>query len=210
MPCCIVNHSEPPACSFYFNFYILKLYLQRLNRLCVYKITKKFDKSTGSTTMRAYLDALDANPKLKFLGGAPLTSTWIPAAEALAARVRRLEPQHKAWKRTKVFTIGESLKLKSSTGRGVRVLRTVCRCRRGCLHISLLIPAFNFVACPTNNHHPRQLQPCAGCFDLMHHGHSNLLESLRQFGSVVIVGIHDDASYERLKGQVRGLHSTCK
>ena len=37
---------------------------------------------------------------------------------------------------------------------------------------------------------------------MLHHGHSNLLESLRQFGSIVIVGIHDDDSYLKLKGQL--------
>lgn len=40
-----------------------------------------------------------------------------------------------------------------------------------------------------------------GCFDLFHHGHENLLKDMRRFGGRVIVGIHDDASYERLKGK---------
>jgi len=40
-----------------------------------------------------------------------------------------------------------------------------------------------------------------GCFDLVHHGHINLLRSMRQFGRRVVVGIHDDASYALLKGK---------
>lgn len=40
-----------------------------------------------------------------------------------------------------------------------------------------------------------------GCFDLVHHGHLNLLRGLRQFGNIVCVGIHDDDSYQRLKGE---------
>jgi cytidyltransferase-like protein len=40
-----------------------------------------------------------------------------------------------------------------------------------------------------------------GCFDLVHHGHINLLRSMRQFGRRVVVGIHDDASYRLLKGK---------
>ena len=34
-----------------------------------------------------------------------------------------------------------------------------------------------------------------GCFDLFHRGHENLLRMLREFGTFVVVGIHDDASY---------------
>jgi glycerol-3-phosphate cytidylyltransferase-like family protein len=58
-----------------------------------------------------------------------------------------------------------------------------------------------------------------GCFDLMHHGHSNLLAIMRcampcfrcvtlsksaccrHFGNNVIIGIHDDESYFKLKGE---------
>lgn len=58
----------------------------------------------------------------------------------------------------------------------------------------------------------RRLQPDAkmwskinvytiGTFDLMHHGHVNLLQSMRIFGANVIAGIHDDVSYQLLKGQ---------
>jgi cytidyltransferase-like protein len=40
-----------------------------------------------------------------------------------------------------------------------------------------------------------------GCFDLFHRGHQNILMSLREFGSFIVVGIHDDDSYFKLKGK---------
>jgi len=40
-----------------------------------------------------------------------------------------------------------------------------------------------------------------GCFDLFHRGHSNILTSLREFGYYIVAGIHDDASYFKLKNK---------
>lgn len=40
-----------------------------------------------------------------------------------------------------------------------------------------------------------------GCFDLFHRGHERMLRALRWFGTYVVVGIHDDDSYERLKSK---------
>ena len=40
-----------------------------------------------------------------------------------------------------------------------------------------------------------------GCFDLFHRGHENVLVSLREFGYFVVAGIHDDASYFKLKNK---------
>eukprot|EP00536_Pseudo-nitzschia_multiseries_P007080 jgi/Psemu1/319046/estExt_fgenesh1_pm.C_1600005 len=40
-----------------------------------------------------------------------------------------------------------------------------------------------------------------GCFDLFHRGHQNVLLSLREFGAFLIVGIHDDESYFKLKNK---------
>lgn len=39
-----------------------------------------------------------------------------------------------------------------------------------------------------------------GTFDMRHHGHENLLRAMRAFGNTCIAGIHDDQSYELLKG----------
>jgi len=39
-----------------------------------------------------------------------------------------------------------------------------------------------------------------GCFDLLHAGHVNYLQSARGFGDVLIVGLNSDASVARLKG----------
>ncbi len=38
-----------------------------------------------------------------------------------------------------------------------------------------------------------------GCFDWFHYGHQNLLERMRKRGKQIIVGIHDDHSFEQLK-----------
>jgi len=40
-----------------------------------------------------------------------------------------------------------------------------------------------------------------GCFDLFHRGHQNVLKSLREFGYFIVAGIHDDASYFKLKNK---------
>jgi cytidyltransferase-like protein len=40
-----------------------------------------------------------------------------------------------------------------------------------------------------------------GCFDLFHRGHQNVLMSLREFGYFLVVGIHDDESYFKLKNK---------
>lgn len=40
-----------------------------------------------------------------------------------------------------------------------------------------------------------------GCFDLFHRGHQNVLMSLREFGYFIVAGIHDDASYFKLKNK---------
>jgi cytidyltransferase-like protein len=40
-----------------------------------------------------------------------------------------------------------------------------------------------------------------GCFDLFHRGHQNVLLSLREFGYYIVAGVHDDASYFKLKNK---------
>ena len=39
-----------------------------------------------------------------------------------------------------------------------------------------------------------------GCFDLLHLGHIQLLESARKYGDVLVVALNDDTSVQRLKG----------
>ena len=45
-----------------------------------------------------------------------------------------------------------------------------------------------------------------GCFDILHHGHLNLLEWCRSIGDVVIVGLNSDESIRRLKGSERPIN----
>ncbi len=42
-----------------------------------------------------------------------------------------------------------------------------------------------------------------GVFDLLHRGHVDYLAAARQYGDCLIVGINDDASVRRLKGEKR-------
>lgn len=42
-----------------------------------------------------------------------------------------------------------------------------------------------------------------GCFDILHHGHLDLLAKAADFGNVLIVGVNTDASVKRLKGDER-------
>jgi len=42
-----------------------------------------------------------------------------------------------------------------------------------------------------------------GCFDLLHPGHITYLEDARALGDVLIIGLNDDSSIQRLKGEKR-------
>lgn len=42
-----------------------------------------------------------------------------------------------------------------------------------------------------------------GCFDILHVGHTRLLEAAKSYGDVLVVGINSDASVKRLKGDSR-------
>jgi rfaE bifunctional protein nucleotidyltransferase chain/domain len=44
-----------------------------------------------------------------------------------------------------------------------------------------------------------------GCFDILHHGHLDLLANAAGFGNVLVVGINTDNSVKRLKGSERPL-----
>ena len=44
-----------------------------------------------------------------------------------------------------------------------------------------------------------------GCFDLLHVGHTRLLDAARREGDVLVVALNDDASVSRLKGRGRPL-----
>ncbi len=42
-----------------------------------------------------------------------------------------------------------------------------------------------------------------GCFDLLHRGHTRLLQQARELGDFLIVGLNSDASVQRVKGPFR-------
>ena len=42
-----------------------------------------------------------------------------------------------------------------------------------------------------------------GCFDILHVGHASYLERARELGDALVVGVNDDASIRRLKGEQR-------
>jgi len=45
-----------------------------------------------------------------------------------------------------------------------------------------------------------------GCFDLLHPGHITYLEDAKALGDVLIIGLNDDASIRRLKGETRPIN----
>ena len=53
----------------------------------------------------------------------------------------------------------------------------------------------------------RRLVVTNGCFDLLHRGHVTYLESARQLGDVLLVGLNSDASVRELKGPQRPVNS---
>lgn len=46
-----------------------------------------------------------------------------------------------------------------------------------------------------------------GCFDILHAGHIQLLRKARMCGDVLVVGVNDDGSVTRLKGEGRPVHT---
>lgn len=46
-----------------------------------------------------------------------------------------------------------------------------------------------------------------GCFDILHSGHVNYLESAKKFGDVLIVGLNSDSSIKEIKGENRPINS---
>ena len=45
-----------------------------------------------------------------------------------------------------------------------------------------------------------------GCFDILHLGHVKYLESAKNMGDILIVGLNSDASVKRLKGEIRPIN----
>lgn len=52
----------------------------------------------------------------------------------------------------------------------------------------------------------KKLVATNGCFDLLHLGHIRYLQSARNFGDVLVVGLNDDQSVRELKGAGRPLN----
>ena len=45
-----------------------------------------------------------------------------------------------------------------------------------------------------------------GCFDQFHYGHKKILETMREYGDELIIGIHDDDSIRKLKKLTPNAH----
>ena len=45
-----------------------------------------------------------------------------------------------------------------------------------------------------------------GCFDQFHYGHKKILNTMRNYGNELIIGIHDDESIEKLKNLSKLAH----
>jgi rfaE bifunctional protein nucleotidyltransferase chain/domain len=55
--------------------------------------------------------------------------------------------------------------------------------------------------------HRSRLVVTNGCFDLLHIGHTTYLESARQLGDVLLVGLNGDHSVQQLKGEGRPVNN---
>ncbi|MCS6965317.1 MAG: D-glycero-beta-D-manno-heptose 1-phosphate adenylyltransferase [Candidatus Kapabacteria bacterium] len=53
--------------------------------------------------------------------------------------------------------------------------------------------------------HGKRIVFTNGCFDLLHLGHVRYLESARQLGDILVVGVNTDTSVRHLKGMLRPL-----
>jgi rfaE bifunctional protein nucleotidyltransferase chain/domain len=53
----------------------------------------------------------------------------------------------------------------------------------------------------------RKLVATNGCFDLLHRGHVTYLQSAREQGDALLVGLNADASVRNIKGPGRPIHS---
>jgi hypothetical protein len=125
--------------------------------------------------------------------------------QALAERVRSIEPSHRAWRAAKVFTIGACLSICAESDRRSSTSAPCTRddsdwsplCRGfACWATNRTCHSYTCLQLPRAPLRCRRPHYCryrhrhdrAGCFDLLHHGHSNLLSALRQFGRTVVVG----------------------
>ncbi len=46
-----------------------------------------------------------------------------------------------------------------------------------------------------------------GCFDIVHAGHVNYLNSAKSYGDVLIIGLNNDNSVKKLKGETRPINN---
>ncbi len=46
-----------------------------------------------------------------------------------------------------------------------------------------------------------------GCFDILHHGHLDLIAKAADLGNILVVGVNSDASVKRLKGEDRPINN---
>ncbi len=72
---------------------------------------------------------------------------------------------------------------------------------------SKIIPYVELAAWRDANRHSEQLVVTNGCFDLLHLGHVTYLETARNLGTALLVGVNGDAAVRGLKGEGRPINS---
>jgi len=81
-------------------------------------------------------------------------------------------------------------------------------CRRTMLDFRLKIIAYSELAAwRDGNRGSGQLVVTNGCFDLLHLGHVTYLETARNLGTALLVGVNSDAAVRGLKGEGRPINS---
>jgi D-glycero-beta-D-manno-heptose 1-phosphate adenylyltransferase len=70
-----------------------------------------------------------------------------------------------------------------------------------------IIPYDNLAAWREQKRRAGRLVVTNGCFDLLHLGHVTYLETARNLGDALLIGVNSDASVRGLKGEGRPLNS---
>ncbi|HIC21829.1 MAG TPA: D-glycero-beta-D-manno-heptose 1-phosphate adenylyltransferase [Planctomycetes bacterium] len=158
-----------------------------LDRDGITRVSRQGDHRRHPTRVRAVTDVAGAGDMVLTLLGLAVAAGWdIDEACQLANLGAGIEVQ-----KTGVQSV-ELWELQAARDSLERGSPDLTRTREEMIQIVSTLKADGQVVVFTN-----------GCFDLLHAGHLQLIETARAFGDTLVVGINSDASVSRLKGPER-------